>query len=122
MVSIEAYRASIGRYYSRAKLLSSNGLWKVEDNLQQHCCCSLYDSVSFSKETDTVQSSAFKTLCMFYDYFREYYEQIEMEFESWVDEVKIGFFAYLFDCYAKIIEVVESYDASFLKVLKLLID
>ena len=112
MISVEAYRASIGRFYTRAKLLSSG-----EDNSPNECFCAFYET-RMCKEHDVYDRD---TLRRIYDYFGERYKELEIEIES-CNETNIAFYQHLFDCYDKILEVVESYDASFLKVLKLLID
>ena len=115
MISLESYRASIGRFYYKAKLLSN-----VEAIFQQNCYCSIYDDY-LTEDRNPIESYDFKTLCRFHDYFFKCFKQIEIEIDS-CDDNEIGFYEYLFDCYEKIVEVVESYDASFLKVLKLLVD
>ena len=116
MISSEAYRAAIGRYYNRSKLVS-----KVDLQFQNECSCKNYDSLAEEYITVGDTSSHTDFIYRFQKYLRSIFESIILEIRS-IDlrEFEYGFYNYLFDCYSKILGVVD--DPSYFKSLKYLLD
>ena len=114
MISIEAYRASVGRFYNKSKCMNNDE--------QNDCYCKVYGNYlaeDCNTESDSYNYADFRY--RFHKYLTRCFEQIIVEIQS-IDESEFeyGFYNHLFDCYGKILDVVD--DPSYLKNFKLLID
>ena len=116
MISIEAYRAAIGRYYNRSKHVN-----KVHSQFQNDCYCKIYDSLAEECSTTGETSNHTDFVHRFQKYLRRCFESIIFEIRSTdLSEFEYGFYNHLFDCYGKILNVVD--DPSYFKSLKFLLD
>ena len=116
MISIEAHRAAIGRYYNRAYHASNKSDISDEEN---ECYCNyLVEDCNIQVITvDDYTDFRYR----FHKYLTRCFDQIILEIKS-IDESEFeyGFYNHLFDCYGKILDVVD--DPTYLKILKLLLD
>ena len=116
MISIEAYRGAIGRYYNRSKHAN-----KIQSQFQNDCYCHMYDSLA--EECSTTDETFIHT-----DFIYRFQKYLTMCFENTIVEIRsidlsefeYGFYNHLLDCYSKILDVVD--DPSYFKSLKYLLD
>ena len=116
MISIEAHRAAIGRYYNRAYHASNKSEISDEEN---ECYCNyLVEDCNIQVITvDDFTDFRYR----FHKYLTRCFEQIILEIRS-IDESEFEhrYYNHLFDCYGKILDVVD--DPTYLNILKLLLD